>query len=262
MIGENTSSLFGQESASDTHAVNTIEYHETERKRSLRAQFTNTIGNSLTKTLNLILANRINPERMGGRRVIRAEVKADHDIQPLLPFGHSEPDEEISHETTLDQHEKEGLNTSVPQKPQSSLESLKKLFSQDGDKFIFLDERLKASTKIDFVRRLTCLFLYFRKLEGHDKVLRSTLSALVKNTLWRNVSASDGNTRKWLARNKETVHYDEGYIGLSIHISDHSERTACAIREFNEHMSVESGRIESRRCRAYRRANAHDATSD
>lgn len=235
MIGESTSPLFGQESASDTHAVNTIEYHETERKRSLKAQFTNTIGNSLTKTLNLILANRINPERTGERRAIRADVKADHVTQPLLPFGHSGPDEEVSHETTLDQHEKEELNTSAPQKPQSDLESLKKLFSQDGDKFVLLDDRLKASTKIDFVRRLTCLFLYFRKLEGHDKVLRSTLNALVKNTLWRNVSASDGNTRRWLARNTETVHYDEGYIGLSNPGQD------CAVKVLKEIWDVNHG---------------------
>ena len=109
MIGETTSPPFEQESASDTHAVNTIEYHETERKRSLKAQFTNTIGNSLTKTLNLILSNRIDPERMGKQRTIRTDVKAGHATQPLLPFGHLGPNGEVSHEGTLAQYEEEEL---------------------------------------------------------------------------------------------------------------------------------------------------------
>jgi len=50
---------------------------------------------------------------------------------------------------------------------------------------------------------------------GVDRLNVILAEALVKNTLWKNVSASDGNTRKWLAKNKETVHYDEGYRGLN-----------------------------------------------
>src|SRR5215203_5400510 len=111
MIGESVAPLLGQEPTVDTHAVNTIEYHETERKRSLKAKFTNTIGNNLTKTLNLILANRLSPDRMRERRAIRGDVNADSGSQPLLPLGHSRQEEGDSLETTLNQHGKREVHT-------------------------------------------------------------------------------------------------------------------------------------------------------
>ena len=241
MIGESATPVLEQEPTADTQAVNIIEYHETQRKRSLKAQFTNTIGNSLTKTLNLILANKLIPDRVRERRTIQGDTEANDGSQPLLPFRHSKQEDGVPPENTLDQHEKGELNTSDSLGSQADLESLKKLFSQDGDKFILLDDRLKASSKIDFVRRLTCLFLYFRKLEGHDKVLRSTLSTLVKSTLWKKVSASDGNTRQWLAKNNDTVHFDEGYIGLSNPGQDYAAEVLNEMRDEHRNEPLKEG---------------------
>ncbi len=237
IINERSSPIFAQEATADTQAVNTIEYYETERKRSLKAQFTNTIGNNLTKTVNLLLANRISRDTIRERRTVQGNIVTDNGSQPLLPFGHSKQEEGIPFEGSLDQNEKNDLN-SDSRGSQSDLESLKKFFGQDGEKFILLDVRLKASSKRDFVRRLACLFLYFRKLEGHDKVLRTTLNTLVKNTLWRNVSVSDGNTRRWLAKNNETVHYDEGYLGLSNPGQDFAVRVLKEIQDVSFSNSI------------------------
>lgn len=182
-------------------AVNTIEYQETEKSRSIRATFTDSIGNGLTDTLNLILTNRI------GTRAVRDQPTAPHTLRhqrgqlPSAPIASHLAQEEI--DSIID------ADVLSSQDKATGTEDIETIFRQDGDKLVLINKELKETKKIDFVRRLICLFIYYHELHGRDRVTRLELTTILDDN-----SVNNGNARTWLTKGKELAFYSDG-IGLS-----------------------------------------------
>jgi RNA polymerase subunit RPABC4/transcription elongation factor Spt4 len=203
--GETGNSPIENASKHISPVLNTIEYQETEKSRSLRASFTDSVGNGLTETIGLMLANRI------GERALRG-----HQTQPRNP---KTPGTRHLHSGSIPPHTSEdgGLTIdagiidqppSLGENPKES-DSIKRVFRTDANKLVLVNKDLKEGAKIDFVRRLTCLSIYYYELHGRDRVQRSELTALLDDN-----SVNDSHAREWLADGKELVVYSDG-IGLS-----------------------------------------------
>lgn len=67
------------------------------------------------------------------------------------------------------------------------------LFQVSGESFELHDNRLKAKSGLDFVRRATYLFLYTNELQGKN----SASNAEIK-TMFQKAKCWDANTRAWL----------------------------------------------------------------
>lgn len=203
---ESTNDQVAKRTLTDTQAVNTIEYHETARSRSLRANFTNTVGKSLSNTLNKVFSSRFEPTLVKKIRspVVDAEVKKPQ--QPLLPMEIFQPSNTSSSLLSETQEV-----PSLDNQAQQNLAILENIFRSDGDSLKLVDMRLGNSTQIDFARRLTCLFLYVNELKGTDKIDHAILDTILDEN-----DALNNHTREWLSNNpKELVSYGKGEtVGL------------------------------------------------
>ena len=203
-IDESTNDQIVKKTLTDTHAVNTIEYHETTRSRSLRANFTNTVGKSLSNTLNKVFSSRLEPTPVK-KSISVMDAEVEESQQPLLPMEISPPLNTPS-DLLSETHEAPSLEDQTRQ----NLATLENIFRSDGDSLRLVDKRLGNSTQIDFARRLTCLFLYFNELKGKERVVHATLTTILTEN-----KAFDRHTRAWLSNNpNEIVSYGET-VGLS-----------------------------------------------
>jgi hypothetical protein len=154
--------------------MNTIEFSETKNSRNFKANFTDTVGESISSSFGILLANKIGTKK------------------PSLPqsssiFLNNNPDLQTSPET-------EEIEDAVVVSPENN--QLKQIFKTDGDKTTLSETRLKASSKRDYGKRLAILFLYYKSILGTDNVPRKELTGIVENA-----SVEDGNFRYWLANN-------------------------------------------------------------
>ena len=86
-----------------------------------------------------------------------------------------------------------------------------KLFHADGDTLELKDNRLKAKSQSDFVRKLTYLFLYAHELHGHPTATYDALRAVAGVAkVW------DTNARSWLKKQVGFTMADEGNLKLNI----------------------------------------------
>ena len=103
-----------------------------------------------------------------------------------------------------------------PQTPAISqdgnLAQIAKIFRRKGDGLELIDNRVKAKTGMDFVRRLTYVFLYAHELnERHSTSKASVIAILKDGKVW------DGNSSKWLAskeRLRPTAVGDDEHLEL------------------------------------------------
>ena len=239
-ISELTNDQIIKETPTDPQAVNTIEYHETPRSRSLRANFTNTIGKSLSNALTRVLSNRFEPTRVKKIRspVIDAEIEDPQ--QPLFPMEIPQPPNTPSGPPALETQEAPSLGNQT----QQDLATLERIFRSDGDSLKLVDRRLRNSTQIDFARRLACLFLYFNELKGKEKVVRTTLTTILTEN-----DAFDRHTRAWLSNNpNEIVSYGETEgetVGLSNEGREFAIKVLSEIRNPSEQPRRKPGKTVS-----------------
>jgi hypothetical protein len=91
-------------------------------------------------------------------------------------------------------HDAGVLPPSEPEPP-SDMNRISRIFSLDGETLELKDNRIKAKSQLDFVRRLTYLFLYAHELHGR---LPESYDALRK--VMQVAKVWDANTRTWLAK--------------------------------------------------------------
>jgi hypothetical protein len=87
---------------------------------------------------------------------------------------------------------------------QQDLKLILKIFRFEGDKVALIERRLKATSKIDFCKRLIVLYLYANSLQGKSSVLRSNVTKLLEDA-----GLNNPNTRNWIAKNNCTRSDDE-----------------------------------------------------
>ncbi len=236
-IDGSTSDQTARKTLTDTQAVNTIEYHETARSRSLRANFTNTIGKSLSNTLNKVLSGRFEPIPVKKSSQV-IDVKVEESQQPRLPMEIPSPPNTPS-DLLSGTHEAPSLGDQT----QQNLAALENIFRSDGDSLKLVDKRLGNSTQIDFARRLTCLFLYINELKGKGKIDRTVLA-----TILRENDAFDHHTREWLSNNpKEIVSYEGEMVGLSNEGREFAIKALDEIRNSSEKPKRKPGKTAKKR---------------
>lgn len=150
--------------------MNTIKFSENRGGRTFEASFTDTVGNNISETFGIFFANK-----MIGKTSKNTTQDTIDDIQDT-DF------EEASEVKSLPMN--------------SDLDVLNKLFEADNEKIVLLDSNIKASSKLDFGKRLTCLLLYFQKLRNYEVISRGMLTATLKNA-----SVEDANLRQWITKN-------------------------------------------------------------
>jgi len=194
----------GNGGSSDT--LNTLDFDETTKSRSLHAKLTDRAVESLSNSLGVYVGNHISVVSRGRRGQVQPTAITDNE-QLRLP-GYS-PE-------TIDQPDGNVIDVepsaSVPHAPAAGTEreNLRRFFSYDGDRLRLIDSRLKAKSKRDQGQRLAILFLYAHELEDREKVPRASL-----NTILEEAKVNDGNIRFWIGKADEFLK-DGNKIGLSV----------------------------------------------
>ncbi|MBI3977551.1 MAG: hypothetical protein HY331_05120 [Chloroflexi bacterium] len=168
--------------------MNSFEFVQTRKRRSLRARLTDTAVRSLSPTIGLIISGsaaahlpREDPS------TVSAAVSADY--KQLAPArdtlkGDHQPDETAP-----------VAGMPVVPAADSDADRLRRIFRSDGHRLRLNETRLKATGKLDYARRLTYLFLYAYLSEGQEEVARADLIAVLEMA-----ALYDGNWRSWLSR--------------------------------------------------------------
>jgi hypothetical protein len=179
----------GEEIGKKSYAlnINTIEFSETETDRKFKASFTDTVGQSISDSFGLILANKVGNNKK---------------LPPSIPSTNLPPEQSKTEEVQAE------IITETTNPVQPELVQLKRIFKEDGDKVSLLETRLKAKSKRDYAIRLTLIYLYYKHLCGIDNVPRNLLTAILDDS-----SVEDGNFRFWLGNNPLV-----GVINNTVHI--------------------------------------------
>jgi hypothetical protein len=166
---------------------NTLAYEETRNSRTFQASLTDTAIQGLGE----VFADFFTP-RVAGRPPTHSRRFVSEG--PMLPAPASTPAGDNGHAETT-------TPTVVPSSG-SDKDRILRLFHLDGDTLELKDNRLKAKSQSDFIRRLTYLFLYANELHGHSSVSYDSLRVVQQVAkVW------DANTRTWLAK-KVGFHMD------------------------------------------------------
>lgn len=159
----------GQKSPSNGN-FNTIEFSESETSRTFKATFTDTVGQSISDSFGLIIANKV-----GSKKNQQTALNASN---------------------LTDKEKTEDVGAVVIDDESPDIDKLKSILKDDGEKVTLSETRLKAKSKLDYGKRLATIFLYYKSLKGVDSVPRKSLNAILQDA-----SVEDGNFRHWLANN-------------------------------------------------------------
>jgi hypothetical protein len=160
---------------------NTISYQETKNDRTFTASLTDTAIQGLGEALGDFFVRR---------ETIRTPI---HHRRPA-GSGLTLPAPPIPQPRAAEHHE---TVHSISDSEESGSDKSKvlKLFVENGEALELKDNRLKAKSQSDFVRRLTYIFLYAHELHG-----RSTASYEELRTIHQVAKVWDANTRTWFAK--------------------------------------------------------------
>lgn len=190
--GTNTLEVSGSKFPT-TSNINQIEFNETKTTRQLKASFTDAVGENFGGILGHLLLQGVTNPRSTSRKFEKSS--SIEDINAEYLHGQAEQDtipagEENSNTKILTQG-----NTAED----SELKLIMNIFRFEGDKIILIDSRLKATTKIDYCKRLILLYLYGNRLMGKESVSRSSVTRLLEDA-----GLNNPNTRTWIAKNNCT----------------------------------------------------------
>jgi hypothetical protein len=160
---------------------NTLSYEENRNNRSFAASLTDTAIQGLGDVLGEFFARRDSgrPASHGPKTVAPALALP---APPTPPNGGAEHPEVVS-----------PASNAGP--VADDKEQVLRLFSANGEGLELKDNRLKAKSQSDFVRKLTYLFLYAHELHGRPSTSYEDLRAVHQTAkVW------DANTRTWLAK--------------------------------------------------------------
>jgi hypothetical protein len=182
---------------------NTLSYHEDRNTRRLEASLTDQAMQGLGDVLgDFFIQRSVARANQPGRHISRET--------PLLagPSGHP-PSESDSDSAVAEDPAVEVVGE--PQTP-SDKARLLKIFTVKDDTFELHDNRLKAKTAADYLRRLTYLFLYAHDCHGRTSAPEAELM-----TVLRTAKAIDrsGNSYRWLKKRVGFVNDGEDRIKLT-----------------------------------------------
>ena len=200
-------------------APNVMRLEETRTSRKFEARFTDAVVESLSVPLGAYFGLGIYDKPSKRTRSERVVGTEPIEQLPLLPFREAEfvehpPAAPTSAHTNSDE-------------PLDGTARLHRVFSFEDDKVRLKDSRIKANTKIEFVERLTCMFLYAHELAGREKVHRSALNAMLTEA-----TVNDGNARRWIATTADLLR-DGHLVWLSVPGKERAIETLMRIEDPN-----------------------------
>lgn len=200
----------GSENSNGTlsnHAVNTIDFEETTKGRSLRASLTDTSVDSLSNAFGMFIGNRSGLGKSPERPVYAQDTSVTDQAEFLLPAAVSNAatqDGKAVVETTVQ------VEAPLSGKTETDVQKLRRIFQYNGEQLRLMETRLKANSKLDAARRLTYLFLYAHQLEGREQILRTELNDMLKKaTLY------DSNSASWITKSPDLIVEGE-MVGLRL----------------------------------------------
>jgi hypothetical protein len=189
------------------HTVNTLEFEETTKGRSLRAKLTDSSVANLSNAFGRYFSSSLS---IGVSRDRRVSVQGS---------SVTEQEDILLADTTLDRNNQQSqgiVEATVPVKAQlcgtteKDSEKLRQIFRYDGKQLRLNETRLKAKNKLDEARRLTYLFLYAHELEGREQIPRTELNDILKKT-----SLYDSNTATWIGKSADLM-IERETVGLRL----------------------------------------------
>lgn len=191
-------------------AVNNIEFTENENGKSFKASFTDTVAGNVVETFaQLLPLNKYDTSRSLTAHSNKSNIDYIEDAESI----------ELQ-ETTPENKIKKTKET------RDNSPVLNKIFkNKDGDISIY-DPRIKASSKSDFIGRITLLFLYYKEISGSSEVQRSEL-----NTLLEKANLLDATIRVFLSKNPNLIENNQTYLELR---PEGKERAEKILSEFED----------------------------
>jgi hypothetical protein len=163
---------------------NTLSYQETKNDRTFHASLTDTAMEGLGEVLGDFFVQR------GAVRTpnqVRPLVKQDLALQPPPTQAAESANRDAQPATVLSHAADAGADK----------DRILRIFHPNGDTLELIDNRLKAKSGSDFLRRLTYLFLYAQELHGRLSVPSDQLRAMLESgKIWD----GSGNARRWIAK--------------------------------------------------------------
>ena len=192
-----------------TRAVNTLEFEETPKRRYLVTRLTDEAINSLSNPLAAFMGGRAGTLGAKSRRSSNQDAAlADSRQQSLLTDGYID----FNEQDQSDAIDVEPVVSDSSTSANTEEKKLRELFRYKDKTLKLIDSRLKASSQMDFVRRLTYLFLYAHELEGRETVIDKDLIAVLNDA---KVLDAFGNARNWIKNSPELLIEGEN-VGLSV----------------------------------------------
>ncbi len=186
---------------------NIVEFEEDTRSRRFRAKVSDRAIDSISAPLTLILEQRMGVKAKRSRQHLKTPDTIIDEKQLVLPGldAGAESAKEQENTSVTEPEEKNSLPGG------SEAAQLKEIFRPTSDHKLKLhNPRLKQSSQIDFVERLSVLFLHAYELEERETVSRSDLNAVLSDA-----KVNNSNARKWIA-NSDLLSRDGNLIGLSV----------------------------------------------
>jgi hypothetical protein len=203
LVGEAALVKYPESARLQDSAINTLEYEETEKKKVIRARFSDPAVASMSNAISMMLA--------GGGRMLRQHTGSqgptrtmDHEL-PALPGASM-----VIDATGIQERAEGTMQLVFHPDAATDLERIRRVFQTEGDQLKLIDSRLKAHTQFDFSQRLVVLLLFAYELNGRNSVPRAVVNeALDYATL------NNSTTRSWLAHSQDLI-TDKDQFGLSM----------------------------------------------
>jgi len=166
---------------------NTLSYQEDHNTRKFEASLTDSAMHGLGDVFGELFAQRgvgRTITQSNGRTLLRNDVVLE-DLKQLAPAAPA----------AAEQVESPVEKKAAP--AGTNKERVLKIFSIKGDSLELIDNRLKAKTGADYLRKLTYLFLYAQELHGRTPTPKADLVTVLKEA-----KIYDANSGTWLKKKK------------------------------------------------------------
>lgn len=173
--------------------VNNIEFTDNENGKTFRASFTDTVAGNVVETFAQLLPINSYPTRK------------------TLPNFNNGITEQVDDIQNVEVFESNNIPTGKPIYPNTpnDLQDIEKIFKNKDGNISIYDTRIKATSRKDFVARITILFLYYKELHGIYEVPRIEV-----NNILQSEKLYDGSFRGWLSQSRTLIDNKQNYLEL------------------------------------------------
>jgi len=166
-----------QPSGGHRESPNRVEYKEEEsegeRSRTMNAEFTDAVGDTIGRTLERYMEGSTISAESVGDRGFDEERKLPEPESEKKADGPEEKEERVQVQSTSTVESAKDIETT-----QGKIREIFRFDNEQGPRL--MNPELKANSKTDFIRRLTYIYIYAHETIGNDLVARDNLNQELK----------------------------------------------------------------------------------